>query len=214
MPCVSGSSSGCGCCAPSSRRFARMSRGPRDRHRSRTCRPFHLGPPLWNSKALHVPPGFEIQLVASEPAIHKPLNLAFDDRGRLWVTDTLEYPYPARQGTIPRDSVKILSNFQANGRAGKVETFADGLNIPIGLLPLPNGRDGAGPQHPQHLLDARYRRRRASRRARGALRGLRQPRHTRDDQRLHLGIRRLDLRLPRLHQRLRGAGEPTIGRSA
>ena len=49
-------------------------------------------------KALHVPPGFEIQLVASEPDIHKPLNLAFDDRGRLWVTDTVEYPYPARGG--------------------------------------------------------------------------------------------------------------------
>ncbi|MFI5459576.1 MAG: PVC-type heme-binding CxxCH protein [Isosphaerales bacterium] len=92
-------------------------------------------------KALHVPPGFEIQLVASEPAIHKPLNLAFDDRGRLWVTDTIEYPYPARPGTKPRDSVKILSNFQADGRAGTIETFADGLNIPIGLLPLPNSRE-------------------------------------------------------------------------
>ncbi len=88
-------------------------------------------------KAIHLPPGFEIQLVASEPAIHKPLNLSFDDRGRLWVTDTVEYPYPAAKGTKPRDSVKILSDFHANGRAGKIETFADGLNIPIGLLPLP-----------------------------------------------------------------------------
>ena len=98
-------------------------------------------PAVEEQKVLHVPPGFEIQLVASEPDIHKPLNLAFDDRGRLWVTDTLEYPYPAREGTKPRDTVKILSNFQANGRAGTVDTFADGLNIPIGLLPLPNGRD-------------------------------------------------------------------------
>ena len=49
-------------------------------------------------KALHVPPGFEIQLVAAEPDIQKPLNLAFDDRGRLWVTDTVEYPYPAQGG--------------------------------------------------------------------------------------------------------------------
>src|SRR5262245_59155658 len=59
-------------------------------------------------KALHVPPGFEIQLVAADPDIQKPLNLAFDDRGRLWVTDTLEYPYPAPAGTKPRDTVKIL----------------------------------------------------------------------------------------------------------
>ena len=91
-------------------------------------------------KALHAPAGFEIQLVASEPEINKPLNLAFDDRGRLWVTSTVEYPYPAKEGTRARDSVKILSNFTAGGRAQKVETFADGLNIPIGLLPMPSAR--------------------------------------------------------------------------
>ena len=52
-------------------------------------------------KALHVPPGFEIQLVAAEPDIHKPLNLAFDDRGRLWVTDTVEYPFPKPRRARP-----------------------------------------------------------------------------------------------------------------
>ena len=91
-------------------------------------------------KALHVPPGFEIQLVAAEPDIHKPLNLAFDDRGRLWVTDTVEYPFPAPPGTRPRDSVKILSDFGPDGKPARSQTFADGLNIPIGLLPLPSGR--------------------------------------------------------------------------
>jgi putative heme-binding domain-containing protein len=92
-------------------------------------------------KALHVPPGFEIQLVASEPDIHKPLNLAFDDLGRLWVTDTLEYPFPRPPGTPGRDTVKILSDFRPDGRAGRIQTFADGLNIPIGLLPYPSGRE-------------------------------------------------------------------------
>jgi putative heme-binding domain-containing protein len=92
-------------------------------------------------KALHLPPGFEIQLVASEPDIHKPLNLAFDDLGRLWVTDTLEYPFPRPPGTPGRDTVKILSDFRPDGRAGRIQTFADGLNIPIGLLPYPSGRE-------------------------------------------------------------------------
>jgi putative membrane-bound dehydrogenase-like protein len=95
--------------------------------------------PLDERKALHVPPGFEVQLVAADPEIQKPLNLAFDDRGRLWVTDTIEYPYPAADGVKPRDTVKILSDFGPDGRAGKIETFADGLNIPIGLLPMPSG---------------------------------------------------------------------------
>src|SRR3954464_8336912 len=39
----------------------------------------------------HLPPGFEIQLVASEPDIQKPMNLNFDARGRLWVTHSIEY---------------------------------------------------------------------------------------------------------------------------
>ena len=90
-------------------------------------------------RALHVPDGFEIQLVASEPEIHKPMNLAFDDRGRLWVTSTVEYPYPAAPGTTPRDKVLILDDFASDGRARKVSTFAEGLNIPIGVLPLGRG---------------------------------------------------------------------------
>jgi len=88
-------------------------------------------------RALHVPPGFEVQLMAAEPDIQKPLNLAFDDHGRLWVTDTVEYPYTAKEGTRPRDTVKILSDFGADGKARSIQTFADGLNIPIGLIPLP-----------------------------------------------------------------------------
>ncbi|MFM7129423.1 MAG: hypothetical protein ACKO0V_08715, partial [bacterium] len=32
--------------------------------------------------AFKLPPGFEAQLVAAEPDVHKPMNLAFDDLGR------------------------------------------------------------------------------------------------------------------------------------
>jgi len=88
-------------------------------------------------KAFRLPPGFEAQLVAAEPDIHKPLNMAFDDRGRLWVTETVEYPFAA-EGRKPRDAVKVLEDFGPDGKARKITTFADGLNIPIGVLPLPN----------------------------------------------------------------------------
>ena len=46
-------------------------------------------------EALHVPEGFEVQLLASEPVINKPINLAVDERGRVWVSSTVEYPYAA-----------------------------------------------------------------------------------------------------------------------
>src|ERR1700733_3565625 len=88
-------------------------------------------------KCFKLPPGFEVQLVAAEPDIHKPLNLTFHARGRLWVTDTIEYPYAVPPGKKGRDTVKILEDFGPDGRARKITTWADGLNIPIGVLPLP-----------------------------------------------------------------------------
>lgn len=45
------------------------------------------------AKAFHLPPGFKAELVASEPEIHKPINMTFDEQGRLWITDTEEYPF-------------------------------------------------------------------------------------------------------------------------
>src|SRR5215471_14733785 len=85
-------------------------------------------------KAFHLPPGFEAQLVACEPEIRKPINIAFDAAGRLWVTQSTEYPFPAAAGK-GHDTLKILSDFGPDGRARKVTTFADDLNIPIGVLP-------------------------------------------------------------------------------
>ncbi len=93
--------------------------------------------PAEELKALKVPKGFKVQLVAAEPDIHKPMNLAWDDQGRLWVTSTLEYPYPAKDLKTARDKVHILSDFDEQGKARTITTFAEGLNIPIGLLPLP-----------------------------------------------------------------------------
>ncbi len=93
----------------------------------------------------HLPPGFEIQLVAAEPDINKPMNIAFDDRSRLWVTSSVEYPFPAKDGATPRDSIMILEDTDGDGRADVVKTFVDGLNIPIGVLPVMtrvNGPDG------------------------------------------------------------------------
>ena len=95
--------------------------------------------------ALHVPEGFELQLFASEPMINKPINMAFDSRGRLWVSSTVEYPYCADQsrwsdvqGTRvkdSRDAIKILEDTDGDGKADKVTDFADGLNIPTGVVP-------------------------------------------------------------------------------
>ncbi|QEF98348.1 FG-GAP repeat protein [Stieleria maiorica] len=85
-----------------------------------------------------LPAGFSVQLVAAEPEIAKPMNMAFDAKGRLWVSSSVEYPFPAAEGE-GRDTIKILEDTDNDGRADKVITFADGLNIPIGLYPYRDG---------------------------------------------------------------------------
>lgn len=87
----------------------------------------------------HLPPGFRIKLFASEPQIAKPLNMAWDWKGRLWVTNTVEYPYPAAEDAAAGDSIKILEDTDGDGTADKLTTFASGLNIPMGLLPVDDG---------------------------------------------------------------------------
>ena len=47
--------------------------------------------------------------------------------------------YPAAAGQPPRDSIRILEDTTGDGRADKVITFADRLNIPMGLLPVADG---------------------------------------------------------------------------
>jgi putative membrane-bound dehydrogenase-like protein len=110
----------------------------------------HAGPPVAPTEALppeeqikkfHLPPGFEIQLVASEPDIQKPMNLNFDSRGRLWVTHSVEYPWPAEGPNPPRDGVTILDGIGPDGKATRISKFAEELNIPIGVLPLYDGKE-------------------------------------------------------------------------
>ncbi len=90
-------------------------------------------------RSFHLPPGFEIQLVAAEPYVRKPINMNFDDRGRLWVTESVEYPFPAPPNKPHRDAVKIYTIDPKTGHAADVKTFTTGLNIPIGVLPITGG---------------------------------------------------------------------------
>jgi putative heme-binding domain-containing protein len=82
-------------------------------------------------KRMTVPDGFAVELVAAEPDLVNPVAMAFDERGRIWVTESFEYP---RMSAGPgRDRVKVLESTKGDGRYDKVTIFADGLNIPTGI---------------------------------------------------------------------------------
>lgn len=102
-------------------------------------RPTDAQPAETEAKSFHLPPGFEMQLVASEPLVGKPFNIAFDAKGRLWVTVSKEYPFPSQTGKGASDRIMILDDFDDQGHAGKVTTFAKDLNIPVGIYPYKDG---------------------------------------------------------------------------
>ena len=86
-----------------------------------------------------LPPGFSVELVVAEPAIAKPMNMAFDDRGRLWVTSSEEYPIAAPADQEGKDKIVVLEDKDGDGHRETITVFADGLNIPIGLYPYKDG---------------------------------------------------------------------------
>jgi len=81
--------------------------------------------------AMTVPEGFTVELVASEPELINPVSMTFDHRGRIWVTESMEYP--RREPGPGKDRIKILEDTDGDGKVDSVKIFAEGLNIPSGI---------------------------------------------------------------------------------
>ena len=81
-----------------------------------------------------VPPGFEVHLFAAEPDIVKPIAMAWDERGRLWIAETIDYPNELQEEGEGNDRIKILEDTDGDGRADSFKVFADGLSIPTSLV--------------------------------------------------------------------------------
>jgi putative heme-binding domain-containing protein len=82
-------------------------------------------------KQMTLPDGFHVELVAAEPDLVNPVAMTFDERGRIWITESLEYP---RASAGPgRDRIKVLESTRGDGKYDKITVFAEGLNIPSGI---------------------------------------------------------------------------------
>ncbi len=86
-----------------------------------------------------VPRGFEPRLFAAEPQIAKPLCMAWDHRGRLWIAESVDYPNTKHPGTAGRDRITVCEDTNGDGKADSFKVFAEGLNIPTSLLPANGG---------------------------------------------------------------------------
>ena len=94
--------------------------------------------PIKQAAAFNLPEGMEIQLVASDPMIAKPVQMNFDSRGRLWLVSSGMYPHIV-PGAEENDKVLILEDTNGDGIADKRIVFADNLHIPTAVLPADGG---------------------------------------------------------------------------
>lgn len=104
---------------------------------------------------MQLPNGFEARVVAAEPLVRQPVAIEFDDRGRLWVIQYLQYPNPeglqrvqvdrfsrTRYDRVPEpppagprgaDRITILEDTDGDGRMDRSKDFLDGLNLATGI---------------------------------------------------------------------------------
>jgi putative membrane-bound dehydrogenase-like protein len=98
------------------------------------------------AKSLKGPDGFEFTVFASEPMVVNPTNMEVDSRGRVWVTEGLNYRFFANKDfkRVPgADKIKILEDTDGDGKADKVTVFAENIYpVPMGLAIQEIWKDG------------------------------------------------------------------------
>ncbi len=115
--------------------------------------------------------GLRSELILHEPTIAQPFHFSFDDRGRLWVTQSRQYPYPAGIRMLSRDKyyrahydkvppappnhdrgadlISIHESTRTNGTYDRHSVFVDGLNLASAAV---QGHGGVWVMHTPYLL--------------------------------------------------------------
>ena len=171
--------------------------------------------PAKAAATIEVHPEFDLTLVAAEPLIQKAMNIDWDERGRLWVSETPEYPNGRKlpntepwkdsgslrrqQDRDPEDTISILSDTNGDGVMDRKHVFADKLELVTGFVFHRSGVIAA--TSPGHLVSRGHERRRGRGQAHEAVYRPRHSRHARRHQQSSLGTRRLDLRHARIQRR-------------
>jgi mono/diheme cytochrome c family protein/glucose/arabinose dehydrogenase len=103
------------------------------------------GPPVLSPEAemktFVMPPGYRVELVASEPMIQEPVVIDWDPDGRLWVVEMLGYmqDMPATSELEPSGRVSVLEDTDGDGKMDRKTVFLDKLVLPRALKVLDGG---------------------------------------------------------------------------
>jgi putative membrane-bound dehydrogenase-like protein len=110
--------------------------------------------PEESMKHMVTPVDFEVRLFASEPDLGgKPIAMNWDERGRLWVCVTVDYPNDKQPEGQGHDRIVICEDTKGTGRADKFTVFADKLSLPTSLAFWRGGVIVHQPPHTLYLKD-------------------------------------------------------------
>lgn len=84
------------------------------------------------AEVMTVPKGFSVSLIAAEPDVQQPIAMTIDDRGRLWVAESYDYPSKQPEGK-GKDRILIFEDKDADGKFETRKIFKENLNLVSGL---------------------------------------------------------------------------------
>lgn len=91
--------------------------------------------PEESQKHYRTPVDFTASLWASEPMFQgKPIAMNWDERGRLWVCETVDYPNELQPEGKGRDRIRIVEDSDGDGVADRSKVFAERLSIPTAIV--------------------------------------------------------------------------------
>ncbi|MBY0526019.1 MAG: c-type cytochrome [Gemmataceae bacterium] len=90
-------------------------------------------------KLFKLPEGLRVELVAAEPDVQSPVAMQFDEDGRMWVVEMLDYPNGPEKGKPGEGRIKILEDKDGSGRFKVKSVFADQLLFANGVMPWKGG---------------------------------------------------------------------------
>lgn len=102
---------------------------------------------------INVAPEFSLDLVVSEPEVVNPITFNFDERGRLWVIEAIDYPNRVLRGQPGDDRIKVYEDTTGDGKADRVSVFAEHINLASSLVFANGGIIVAAQPHILFLKD-------------------------------------------------------------
>ncbi len=91
------------------------------------------------TEAFQIEPGFRVEVIAAEPEVMDPVDMAFDENGDLWVAEMLGYPFNPEEGEEPRSRIRFLQDQDGDGRFESATIFADHLLHVSSVMPWKGG---------------------------------------------------------------------------